>query len=136
MGIKRCKLGKSQQLRLLEYFVLEGTARSAADLALLLDVTAGPDPLEAGKAYRLELPPPRHDALADFRVLVLDEHPLCPTAESAERPSSSISIGATERGQLTSAHKVKKPSERKIAQIAYPTRSGSSPAVICVAATH
>jgi transposase len=32
MGIKRCKLGKSQQLRLLEYFVLEVTARSAADL--------------------------------------------------------------------------------------------------------
>ncbi len=32
MGIKRCKLGKSQQLRVLEYFVLEVTARSAADL--------------------------------------------------------------------------------------------------------
>jgi transposase len=32
MGIKRCKLGKSQQLRLVEYFVLEVTARSAADL--------------------------------------------------------------------------------------------------------
>lgn len=32
MGIKRCKLGKRQQLRLLECFVLEVTARSAADL--------------------------------------------------------------------------------------------------------
>jgi transposase len=32
MGIKRCRLGKSQQLRLLEYFVLEVTARSAADV--------------------------------------------------------------------------------------------------------
>lgn len=32
MGIKRCKLGKKQQLRLLECFVLEVTARSAADL--------------------------------------------------------------------------------------------------------
>ena len=28
-------------------------ARSAADLSLLLDVIAGPDPLEAGKAYTL-----------------------------------------------------------------------------------
>ena len=26
-------------------------ARSAADLSLLLDVIAGPDPLEAGKGY-------------------------------------------------------------------------------------
>ena len=32
MGIKRCKLGKRQQVRLLECFVLEVTARSAADL--------------------------------------------------------------------------------------------------------
>jgi transposase len=32
MGIKRCKLGKRQQLRLLECFVLGVTARSAADL--------------------------------------------------------------------------------------------------------
>ncbi|HTW33512.1 MAG TPA: IS1595 family transposase, partial [Rhizomicrobium sp.] len=32
MGIKRCKLGKKQQLRLLECFVLGVTARSAADL--------------------------------------------------------------------------------------------------------
>lgn len=32
MGLKRCKLGKKQQLRLLECFVLEVTARSAADL--------------------------------------------------------------------------------------------------------
>jgi transposase len=32
MPIKRCKLGKRQQLRLLECFVLEVTARSAADM--------------------------------------------------------------------------------------------------------
>jgi len=32
MAIKRCKLSKSRQLRLLECFVLEVTARSAADL--------------------------------------------------------------------------------------------------------
>ena len=32
MGITRCKLSKKQQRRLLEFFVLEVTARSAADL--------------------------------------------------------------------------------------------------------
>ena len=56
-------------------------ARSAADLALALDILAGPDEQRDGVAYRLALPPPRHDALKDFRVLVIDEHPLLPTAE-------------------------------------------------------
>jgi amidase len=54
-------------------------ARCAADLSLLLDVMAGPDPLEAGKAYRLELPPPRHARLRDFHVLLIDSDPLLPT---------------------------------------------------------
>jgi amidase len=53
-------------------------ARSAADLSLLLDVMAGPDPLEAGKAYTLALPPARHAELRDFRVLVLDSDPVLP----------------------------------------------------------
>ncbi|MGD0109423.1 MAG: amidase family protein [Rhodopila sp.] len=57
-------------------------ARSAADLALELHVLAGPDDLWDGIGYKLELPPPRHDVISDFRVLVVDEHPLCPTAES------------------------------------------------------
>ena len=57
-------------------------ARSAADLALELAVIAGPDELTEGVGYKLALPPPRHDKLADFRVLVLDKHPLCPTASN------------------------------------------------------
>ncbi|HYZ23952.1 MAG TPA: amidase [Rhodopila sp.] len=60
--------------------VLGPMARSAADLALALGVLAGPDEMWDGIGYRLALPPPRHERLADFRVLVLDEHPLFPTA--------------------------------------------------------
>jgi amidase len=60
--------------------VIGPMARSAADLALLLDVLAGPDPLSTGAAYRLALPPARHTELADHRVLVVDAHPLLPTA--------------------------------------------------------
>jgi amidase len=59
--------------------VIGPMARSALDLALLLDVIAGPDPLEAGTAYRLALPPPRHDALKSFRVLLVDTDPVMPT---------------------------------------------------------
>jgi amidase len=54
-------------------------ARSAGDLDLALEVTAGPDEADAGIGYRLALPGPRHTALKDFRVLVIDEHPLLPT---------------------------------------------------------
>jgi amidase len=53
-------------------------ARTASDLDLALGVLAGPDGADA-LAYRLTLPPPRHAALKDFRVLVIDQHPLAPT---------------------------------------------------------
>ena len=58
--------------------VLGPMARGAADLSLLLDVMAGPDPLDAGVAYKLTLPPPRHNDPKSFRVLVVDGHPLMP----------------------------------------------------------
>ena len=60
--------------------VIGPMARSAADLSRALQVLAGPDDELDGIGYRLALPPPRHDKLGDYRVLVLDQHPLCPTA--------------------------------------------------------
>jgi amidase len=59
--------------------VIGPMARSARDLSLLLDVIAGPDPMEAGKAYTLALPAPRHSALKNFRVLLVDTDPVMPT---------------------------------------------------------
>jgi amidase len=64
-------------------------ARSAGDLALALDVIAGPDDADA-LAYKLALPPPRHTDLRDFRVLVVDEHPLLPTSGSVRAALDSI----------------------------------------------
>ena len=62
--------------------VLGPMARGAADLALGLAVLAGPDEMTDGIGYKLALPPARHARLKDFRVLLLDTHPLCPTANS------------------------------------------------------
>ena len=53
-------------------------ARGAADLSLLSDVMAGPDPLDAGIGYQLALPAPRHDDVKSFRVLIVEGHPLLP----------------------------------------------------------
>jgi amidase len=55
-------------------------ARTAADLKLAMDVIAGPD-IPDRIAWRLSLPPARHSELKDFRILVLDEHPLVATSQ-------------------------------------------------------
>lgn len=47
-------------------------ARSVADLELLFDVIAGPVVGEDA-AWRVDLPPARHDRLADFRVAVMPQ---------------------------------------------------------------
>ena len=59
--------------------VIGPMARTAADLALALDILAGPDGPQA-TAYRLTLPDSRQSELKNFRVLVIDEHPLLPTS--------------------------------------------------------
>ena len=58
--------------------VIGPMARTAADLDLALGVLAGPDDSEA-VGYSLAFPPPRHEQLADYRVLILDHHPLAAT---------------------------------------------------------
>ncbi len=56
--------------RTLNLNTLGPLARSAEDLDLALGVVAGPD-IGDEVAWRLELPPPRHERLADFRVAIL-----------------------------------------------------------------
>jgi amidase len=72
-------------------------ARSAADLALALDAIAGPDDAQA-IAYRLALPPSRHAALADFRVLLLDTHPLVPTSAAVRSALQRLADGLARAG--------------------------------------
>ncbi|WP_298242685.1 amidase [uncultured Bradyrhizobium sp.] len=62
--------------------VLGPMARTASDLALSLDVIAGPDELSDGTGYRLALPASRHADLKNFRIFVIDTHPLMPTGDA------------------------------------------------------
>jgi amidase len=77
------QLPKSDPSSFRDLAVAGPLARSAADLALALDVIAGPDEPDA-IAFRLALPPARHSELKDFRVLVIDTHPLEPTSSTLQ----------------------------------------------------
>jgi amidase len=70
--------------------VIGPMARGAADLALMLDLLADPDEETLGRAYRLALRPARHQELERFRVLVLDKHPLLPTAASVSAAINAL----------------------------------------------
>lgn len=60
-------------------------ARSAEDLALALDITAGPDARHA-RAWQLKLPRPRYSHLRDYRVAVWPQADFAPvSAEVAAR---------------------------------------------------
>jgi amidase len=78
--------------------VIGPMARSAADLTLLLDVIAGPDPMDNAAGYRLALPPPRHDSLKGFRVLVVDTDPLLPTNAEIRGAIEKLADGLARSG--------------------------------------
>jgi len=56
--------------------VIGPLARSAEDLALALDIIAGPDPIEAA-GWRLDLAAPHGTALSDYRIAVMLDDPNC-----------------------------------------------------------
>ncbi|SDM33941.1 amidase [Allokutzneria albata] len=88
----------------LDLAVVGPMARTARDLALLLDVMAGPDPLTLGVAHQLTLPPARHERLCDFRVLVLDEHPLIPTGAAVRAGVNRVADALVDGGARVERH--------------------------------
>ena len=56
--------------------VIGPLARGAEDLALALDIIAGPDPIEAA-GWRLDLAEPRGNGLSDYRIAVMLDDPNC-----------------------------------------------------------
>ena len=70
-------------------------ARSARDLELLFDVVSGPVVGEA-VGWRLDLPPARHDRLADFRVAIMP--PLALAQPSAAMQGKVEELAAFLRG--------------------------------------
>jgi len=48
--------------------------------------------MEAGKAYRLALPPSRHRELKDFRMLMIDTDQVMPTSASVRTAIGKLAI--------------------------------------------
>ncbi|MCX0274821.1 amidase [Nocardia zapadnayensis] len=82
----------------LDLAVVGPMARTARDLTLLLDVMAGPDPLTHGLAYDVVLPPARHERLADFRVLIIEDHPLIPTGSAVRAGVNRVAAALVDEG--------------------------------------
>jgi amidase len=89
--------------------VIGPMARSAADLALELDVIAGPDEVWEGIGYKLALPAPRHEKLADYRALVIDKNPLVPTADNVQRAIDRLADRLAKAGCRVSRENPKEP---------------------------
>ncbi|MGW0637551.1 amidase [Nocardia salmonicida] len=101
----------------LDLAVVGPMARTARDLTLLLDVMAGPDPLTLGKAYELTLPPARHERLSDFRVLVLDEHPLIGTGSAVRAGVNRVADALVDSGARVERHSALLPDLTEAATI-------------------
>jgi amidase len=81
--------------------VIGPMARSAEDLSVALDIIADPDE-PMGTAYRLALPAPRHATLREFRVLVIDEHPLVPTSRDVRGALERVAADLAKLGAKVS----------------------------------
>ena len=82
-----------------ELATLGPLGRSADDLDLGLAVLAGPDERSA-RAWRLELPGPRHETLGGYRIAVVFDDPYCPVDTTVVEVLTSLvatlrSAGAT-----------------------------------------
>jgi len=69
--------GPPNSLLQVDIAVVGPMARAAEDLDLALSIVAGPNEFDL-PAWRVELPPPRHQRLQDYRIAVCADDPFCP----------------------------------------------------------
>ncbi|MFE8073266.1 amidase [Marinobacteraceae bacterium S3BR75-40.1] len=79
-------------------------ARSADDLAFLLEIIAGPRPIES-RYWKLSLQPCPHDALNRFRVGTWLEDSLCPIDRELYEAYQLLTRSLTDQGALVSRAK-------------------------------
>jgi len=85
-----------------DFAVAGPMARTATDLALALKILARPDEIWDGKAYKLSLPAARHNEIKNFRVLILDTHPLCTTSTLIQKSIDDLAENLVRTGMTIS----------------------------------
>lgn len=76
-------------------------ARSAADLALAMDILAGPQPLQAS-AWQLNMPRPTQKKLSDFRVAMWIEDDKCPVDRETVMAADNVASALRQAGATVS----------------------------------
>jgi len=95
--------------------VIGPLARSADDLAVALDVMAGPEDIENG--WKLDLPPPRATTFKGLRVAMMTDHPLSEVdasitgklaelADFLRREGATVSMTARPEFDLAQGHRL------------------------------
>lgn len=74
-------------------------ARSSEDLELMFDILAGPD-IGEDVAWKLEIPPARHQSLGDFRVAVMPPIPWLPVDDEILSAQERL-LGVLQRAGVT-----------------------------------
>jgi amidase len=92
-------------------------ARNVDDLLLALGVTAGP-PEEEAVGYRLGLPGPRHERLADFRILMVETHPVA-KVEGEVRAAVAALAGRLEKAGAKVARRSDRLPDLEAAHVLY-----------------
>jgi amidase len=78
-------------------------ARSSDDLALALQVMAGPDEID-GAGWRVELPRPRHERLADYKVALMLDDPNCAVERAVQDALQKLADFLAKRGATVDEH--------------------------------
>jgi amidase len=101
----------------IDFAVVGPMSRTADDLIALFDTIAGPDELEDGVGYRMALPRPRAQKLADARVLVLTQYPLAASDGPVVAALETLADGLEKAGARVSRESALLPDLEAAARI-------------------
>ncbi|MGH6992264.1 MAG: amidase family protein [Caulobacteraceae bacterium] len=105
-------------------------ARSAEDLDLALGILAGPEEMEAA-GYKLVLPTPTQKPISDWRILVIDKHPLAKVQKEVGEAVRSLAAALSRAGARVEQRSDRLPdleaSHQTYLQILSPIMSRGSP---------
>jgi amidase len=97
--------------------VIGPMARSAGDLMLMLELLAIPDDTAIGIAHTLALRPARHESLASYRILVVDDDPHIATSSEVREAIDRVASMLATTGASVHRHSDLLPNQGEAARL-------------------